>query len=117
MTESLRQQLETTAIRASTVISWIAAILSVTVWLGWVALDARITKLENGGAPMDDVAKAKFDHFYSEHARIDRVLDRVVDRIDAMDRRVDTLEARAAAGKVREVVGPPKPHPIRTAEN
>lgn len=96
----MADEIERVRVSVPTVISWVAAILSVTVWLGWASLGNRIDKLESGNTtPMGETTRIRFEQIDRARARIDQQFDRHDERLDALEQRVRALEAKERANE------------------
>jgi uncharacterized membrane-anchored protein YhcB (DUF1043 family) len=87
-------ELEKTSVRAPTVVSWVAGLLSLVGLVAWGGIANRLERLENGtGIPMAETTKQRFEQLDGARARIEYQFDRHDDRLDALEQRVRALEA------------------------
>jgi len=74
-------------VSALTVISWVGALVTIIFALGWVMLISRLDGLENGRTlPMSEATRIKFEQAEKERTKNMARLDRLEDRVDALER-------------------------------
>lgn len=88
-------------VNALNVIGWVAALSTISIWLGWSWLSSRITNLEQpgGSTPMSLESRVRFNEEDKEHNRLEAEDSKIWVKIGTLEQRIRDLENQNHNGR------------------